>query len=404
MKFFPVFHWKKIATTANKNYQKMNSNFRSIQSASKVMQSNQRLAINQMNSITAKERMIYRKALFLEFSSLTNNIFNNYIFQLQTILEGIKLSPPLDISFHLLASRQKCSGIYCYENPYFKIINETSLSVTFQHSQQTLSKSAFITCTITSQGFTSIYSNTFALLSQDNTLLFQNKDLKSLKLSDLLHPRVDEIKKTINTNNCLMGQLCPIFSNRLVSFQCQNLTTITIDDTTYTCAPNILNFLPFPTKIKIHDKIIHFQASSHFSQKINKYSNNHKEISLFQNRNENHTILKKIGNVIQYATPNSRFAFFSGLFLVIFIFVICCFLLACFRPGCLDFFLSCCNKSCCLRQTLQRQMAINQPINQTEELQPMNRPQPGNHLCTMGIPACKCLTANHGSCIGRQRN
>ena len=356
-----------------------------------------------MNTISSKEKMIYRKALFLEFSTLTNNIFNNYIFNLQTILENIKLSPVLDISFHLLAFKQKCSGIFCYENPYFKIINETSLSVTFERSHQTLSKSAFVTCTITNQGFTSIYSNTFALLSKDNTLLFQNKDLKSLKLTDLLHPKINEIKKTIDINNCLLGQLCPIFSNKLVSFQCQNLTQVIIDDTTYSCAPDILNFLPFPTKIEIHGKTIHFQASSHFSQKINKYSNNHGEISLFQNRDKKHTIFKKLGNFISYATPNSRFAFFSGLFLVIFIFLTCCFLLACFKPACLDVFLFCCNRDCCIRRALQRQMAVNRPTNNTQELQPMN-PQPRNHLCTLGIPGCQCLQPNHGSCTGRQRN
>ena len=200
-----------------------------------------------------------------------------------------------------------------------------------------------------------------------------------------------------------MGQLCPIFNNRLVSFQCQNLTQITIDDITYTCSPNILNFLPFPSKIEIHGKTINFQASSHFSQKINKYSNNYGEISLFQNRNKNHTIFKKLGNFISYATPNSRFAFFSGLFLVFFIFVTCCFLLACCKPGCLDAFLFCCSKGCCIRKALQRQMAVNRPINQTQELQPMN-PQPRNHLCTLGLPGCQCLTPNYGFCIGRQRN
>ena len=40
---------------------------------------------------------------------------------------------------------------------------------------------------------------------------------------------INEMKKPIDTRNCLLEQLCPIFSNRLVSFQCVNLTQITID-------------------------------------------------------------------------------------------------------------------------------------------------------------------------------
>ena len=154
----------------------MNSNFRHIQSVSRTMQTNQKMAITQMNDISSKEKMIYRKSLFLEFTSLTDSIFSNYIFNLQTILENIKLSPVFDISFHLLTFKQKCSGIFCFQNPYFRKINETSLSVTFERSHQTLAKSAFITCTISPQGTTSIYSNTFALcLSGCTALLLQQK-------------------------------------------------------------------------------------------------------------------------------------------------------------------------------------------------------------------------------------
>ena len=96
---FSTFSLESVANVANKNYEAMNSNFRHIQSVSKIMQTNQKMAITQMNDISSKEKMIYRKSLFLEFSSLTNSIFSNYIFNLQTILENIKLSPVLDISF-----------------------------------------------------------------------------------------------------------------------------------------------------------------------------------------------------------------------------------------------------------------------------------------------------------------
>ena len=402
---FSTFSLQSVAMTANKNYDAMNSNFQHIQSVSRTMQNNQKIAISQMNDISLQEKQIYRKSLFLEFNSLTKSIFDNYIINLQTILENIKLSPVFDISFHLLTFKQKCSGIFCFQNPYFRKINETSLSVTFERSHQTLAKSVFITCTISAQKTTSIYSNTFALLSKNDILLFQDKNLKSIKLDALLHPTINEMIKPIDTRNCLLEQLCPIFSDRLVSFQCVNLTQISIDNKRYMCSPDILNFLPFPTKIEIHGKIINFQASSHFSQKISKYANDYGQISLFQNREKNHTIFKKLENFITYATPNTKFAFFSGLFMIFFIFLSSCLVLACCKPACLDALFFCCNKTCIIRRALQRQIAINAPIQQPEqELEPMH-PRPVNNLCALELEGCQCLKPNYRLvCKGRRRN
>ena len=213
------------------------------------------------------------------------------------------------------------------------------------------------------------------------------------------------MKKPIDTRNCLLEQLCPIFSDRLVSFQCVNLTQITIDNRKFTCSPDILNFLPFPQKIEIHGKIINFQASSHFSQKINKYANDYGQITLFQNRENNHTIFKKLENFIAYATPNTKFAFFSGLFMVFFIFLSLCLVLACCRPACLDALFFCCNKTCIIRRALQRQIAINTPVHQpAQELQPMH-PRPINELCAQDLPGCQCLKPNYNLiCKGRRRN
>ena len=401
---FSPFSLQSVALNANKNYEAMNSNFQHIQEASRIMKNNQKIAISQMNNISKQEKQVYRKSLFLEFNSLTQNVFDNYIISLQTILENIKLSPVFDIAFHLLTFSQKCSGIFCFTNPYFRKLNETSLSVTFERSHQSLAKSVFITCTINAQKTTSVYSNKFALLDKNDMLLFQDKSLRSIRLDELLHPTINEMRKPIDTNNCLLEILCPIFSDKLVSFQCINVTQIIIDDRKFTCSPHILNFLPFPQKIEINGKTIKFQASSHFSQKISKYANNYGQITLFQNRENNHTIFKKFQNFIIYATPNTKFAFFSGLLLVFFLFLSSCLVLACCKPGCLDALFFCCSKSCIIRRALQRQIRVNNPVHQpAQELQPMN-PRPANELCAQNLPGCQCLRPNYNLiCRGRMR-
>ena len=56
------------------------------------MQNNQRLAAQQMSTLNNKEQLIYKKAPYLEFNTITNSLYTNFKDQLQNILESVKLS------------------------------------------------------------------------------------------------------------------------------------------------------------------------------------------------------------------------------------------------------------------------------------------------------------------------
>ena len=367
------------------------------------MQSNQKLAAQQMTNINDKDQLIYKKALYLEYNKITNDLYTNFKDQLQNILENVKLSQSLETIFHLLTFQQRCIRNFCYENPHFKVLNASSITATFQKSFQTLKRAIYVTCTISAQGYTSAYSNNFGLLQKDDTILFRDNSLKSLKRSELLHPKIDKIKKKIDKNECLLQELCPIFSGNQVSFQCQNVTYILIDNVRHTCGPTILNFQPFPAQIVIHNKNVNFRESQHFSLKLDEFANNHKQISLFQPRDVNSTIFQKIGNFIQFASPHHKWAIFSGALTIFLTVVLMCFLIACLKPQILEFFCKCFfGKNCCCRKLLRNQINVReQRINQ-EEInlhQPLTRPT----VCIVENPSCRCLTPNWGACRGRIR-
>ena len=148
---FSAYSVDSIVQTAHSNYEKLNGNFAQIERASTIMQNNQKLAAQQMANINNKDQLIYKKALYLEYNKITNDLYTNFKDQLQNILENVKLSQSLETIFHLLTFQQRCIRNFCYENPHFKVLNSTSITATFQKSFQTLKRAIFVTCTVQSR-------------------------------------------------------------------------------------------------------------------------------------------------------------------------------------------------------------------------------------------------------------
>ena len=66
---------------------------------------------------------------------------------------------------------------------------------------------------------------------------------------------VDIKTKLVSKSDLIIDTLYPIFTQDKVSYQCTTPITITLDDQPYYCNTNTLQFVPFPTIIKLNDTL-----------------------------------------------------------------------------------------------------------------------------------------------------
>ena len=66
---------------------------------------------------------------------------------------------------------------------------------------------------------------------------------------------VDIKTKPVSKSDLIIAFLYPSFMQDKVSYQCNTPITITLDDQPYYCNTNTLQFVPFPTIIKLNDTL-----------------------------------------------------------------------------------------------------------------------------------------------------
>ena len=93
---------------------------------------------------------------------------------------------------------------------------------------------------------------------------------------------VDVNTKPVLDSDLIVSTLYPIFTQDKVSYQCNKPTTITLDDQPYYCNTNTLQFVPFPTVIKLNDTfpIPTFDTHAYITQNL------HPHLPSFQTSND----------------------------------------------------------------------------------------------------------------------
>ena len=167
----------------------------------------------QFSSLNTAEKQIKRKELYLELRAFRTSYYQNFLFDLQEILKPNKLDPVYNILFDLLREHEFCYSATCYTLPIFSIINETTFQVSVQTAEQSLVPAVYISCTIQPNLRTSMFSHQIALVDGD-TLNFQADQLPSIKLADLIHPKVYETTRALQLSDYVNQQLYLIYPER----------------------------------------------------------------------------------------------------------------------------------------------------------------------------------------------
>ena len=107
---------------------------------------------------------IARKELFLELRSFKSNSLKNFMYDLNQILQTIQLDADFEVVFELLRQHEYCLSNLCYSLPIFTIIDETTIQINVQTSQQSLAKAIYVSCTVMPNQRSSVYSHQIAII------------------------------------------------------------------------------------------------------------------------------------------------------------------------------------------------------------------------------------------------
>ena len=82
------------------------------------------------------ELQIARKELFLELRLFKSNSLKNFMYNLNQILQTIWLDADFEVVFELLRQHKYCLSNLCYYLPIFTIIDDETIQINVQTSQQ----------------------------------------------------------------------------------------------------------------------------------------------------------------------------------------------------------------------------------------------------------------------------
>ena len=364
--FFSPYSLTELGQTASKNYVKMNSNFHNIGVTERRLAHDQNVLAQKFQEITAIEKTLLRKSLFIEFRSFTQSHFQDYMFKLTQIFQHAKLHESYHILFSLLRDTQFCEFSICFSNPIFSVVTEGTISASVTTLKQSLAKAVYISCTILKTHRTSIYSHTIAILNPQGELHFQQDKLPSLKLQDLVNPKkVESQTRTLIPSDFVSEQFYPIYSNDKISLHCMEPKIIQIDGQDVYCAVDNLNFRIMPTSITINDKIILAETiPAHLANKLDFMNDDLRAISVFTHTN---TSKQHIGQQINTFFQNATPLHFSFIAIILVLFVFLLFIMTCLcyfkLPRLLFRLLCCCNANhCCKRKLQARILDVNQLV------------------------------------------
>ena len=348
---FSPYSVDSIGDTANKNYKLMNRNFQNVHTTEMKLAHQQKLLSQKFNEMTTAEKQVSRKELFLELRSFKTQSLQNFQFNLDQILKNNKLDSTYNIVFELLRSHQFCRSNTCYTLPIFNILNEKTIQITVQKAVQSLAKAIFISCTILNNRRTSVYSHQIALI-QGTTLHFQEDDLPSKQISDLIHPNIDKVTRPISKVDLLDNIFYPIYANQKISLQCLDPQFVTIDGERRYCDAQSLNFIDFPQNISAKNiSILAAHVPHHFSSKLDFMNSDFRSISLFKNTNQTKlTVTENIVSYFEQATPIHWSLMFVALCSIILLLVLSCCICYLKAPKYLVNCLCCFKNNCFLKR------------------------------------------------------
>ena len=274
-----------------------------------------------------------------------------------------KLDPVYEILFALLREHEFCYSATCYTLPIFSIRNTTTFQVSVQTAEQSLVPAVYISCTIQPNLRTSVFSHQIALVDGD-TLNFQANQLPSIKLVDLIYPKVDQTTRALQTSDYVKNRLYLIYSGKKVSLQCVTAQMITVNNEKQFCDQTTLNFIHFPESIFIGEKqVLKVAIPHHFSRKLDFLNTDMRSVSIFQQTDfEEPHFGNQVISFFQTA-ETIHYSFMSVTF-------VCCILFSCITcclcyikcPTCLVKLFCCCANTCCLKQkVVQRDEELNRP-------------------------------------------
>ena len=355
---FTPYSVTSIGDTANENYRKMNSNFRTIHvSESKLAHAQSTLSDN-FFKLQEHEVDLLRKEIFLELRTLKESALSSFLFDLQQILATNHLDKAYQIVFSLLRTSEFCQNNLCYSLPIFNSIAQTLVVVNVQITQQSLARGFYISCSVLNNQRTSIYSHRMAIY-EDNLLHFKDNTLPSVSFNDLKNPSIDLLSRPIADEDKLEGKFYPIYYNKKVSFQCLTPMSIQIDEQTFWCDDKTLQFVDFPKSILVDGKkVLSIAIPEHFSMKIARMTSDFEIISKFQplNRTEPH-LVEEVIEYFQVAESIHWSLLTMGIILTLSLFIMICFCSYIKCPTLMSKILQCCcSNTCCVLQCLYRRI------------------------------------------------
>ena len=364
--FFSPYSLSELGQTANKNYIRMNSNFHKIGIEERRLSHDQNILAMKFSEITTVEKSLLRKSLFIEFRAFTQSHYQDFMFKLAQIFQHTQLHENYHILFSLLRDTQFCKLSICYSNPIFSVISSGIISASFTTSKQSLAKALYVSCTILSTHRTSIYSHNVAILDPEGILHFQQENLPSLKIQDLINPKmVESVTRALVPSDFISQQLYPIYSNEKISLHCLEPKIIQIDQKDVYCALSNLNFRPMPTNIIVNDKIILAATiPQHLAGKLDFINDDLRAISVFTAKNTTQLhftehITGFFENATQLHYSYITIILVSLVFMLFITICLCYFKL----PKILFRLLCCCSAShFCKRKLQARILDINQLI------------------------------------------
>ena len=356
-----------VATVAQENYRKMNSNFKNSKLAEEHLRLTQNKLAQRYGKISQLQQHEIQLQFFLQVQHFLGMTHDHVMMHLDTIIETNEKPVTVKAVLELIRNLRFCDGFYCLVHPVFKIHNNT-LFTTVQIQTLHLVQAVYVSCTLVGVSRTSKYSNQIAYV-QDTSLVFKNTNLPRIPIDFLQDSSINAATRPINSNDLIGGIVFPVYKENLVALLCLEEKIITVDGAEMNCNPTTLHFISMPSSI-IVDKtpilttILSHYLAQHISVNMQSFSYNDKVYVPRKN------LTTSIENRFEtfFATANSLHysIFATGTLAVILTFLVLCICCYFKLPGTFNSILCCFSPTCCLRQLADAKYKLMSRLSQAQ--------------------------------------
>ena len=363
---FTGYSLPNIATVAQENYKKMNSNFKNARLAEEHLRLTQNKLAQRYGKLSKLQQKELQLQFFLQVQHFLGMTHDHVMMHLDSIVETNEKPLTVKAVFELIRNLKYCDGIYCFVHPVFKIQNNT-LFTTVQIQNLHLVRAVYISCTLVGTSRTSKYSNQIAYI-KNTTLVFNNINLPQINIDFLTDSSINAATRPINSNDLIGGIIFPVYKENSVALLCLERKIITVDGAEMNCDSTTLHFISMPSSIIVDNTPILTTILSHYlARHISVNMQSFSYTDYIPRKNSTTSIENRF--VTFFATANSlHYSIFATSALVIIlvfsVLCICCYFKL---PGIFNSILCCFSPDCCLRQLadakykLMSRLARNQP-------------------------------------------